>query len=251
MRLKDSFKRVGAIYQSSRRGYPKKLISELIKSSDLSEKSLILDIGCGTGKSTLPFASSGAKIIGVDISTKMIKESKKLLSNYPRASFMVSSFEKATLPKGSFDLIVSGTAFHWMKRKTAYKKIYNLLNNGGTFALFWGSGIEKPDRLLSALKKTFIKNAPDYPVDFGKLEKVFLPEIKKSKLFKNIKIRKYFITEKYSKAMFLRLVETYAWVIPMNKKSKATLFCELKKVLEDFRSPLLLHREYKLIIAKK
>ncbi|WP_342772623.1 class I SAM-dependent methyltransferase [Oceanobacillus piezotolerans] len=44
-------------------------------------KGIIIDIACGTGRATIPLASKGYNMIGVDLHTGMLNEAKKKTSN--------------------------------------------------------------------------------------------------------------------------------------------------------------------------
>jgi ubiquinone/menaquinone biosynthesis C-methylase UbiE len=50
-------------------------------------------------------------------------------------SFQVSSFEDFAAADASFDLIVSGTAFHWVDPEAMFCKPARLLRPGGWLAL--------------------------------------------------------------------------------------------------------------------
>jgi SAM-dependent methyltransferase len=49
---------------------------------------------------------------------------------------MVSTFETAALEENAYDLICAGSAFHWVTAEIGCPKVYRLLKDGGTFALF-------------------------------------------------------------------------------------------------------------------
>jgi SAM-dependent methyltransferase len=53
----------------------------------------------------------------------------------PALSFQVSSFEDFAVADASFDLIVSGTAFHWVDPEVQFRKPARLLRPGGWLAL--------------------------------------------------------------------------------------------------------------------
>ena len=50
-------------------------------------------------------------------------------------SFQVASFEDFAAADGSVDLIVSGTAFHWIDPEVRFRKPARLLHPGGRLAL--------------------------------------------------------------------------------------------------------------------
>lgn len=60
-------------------------VTELIKNTNPSKTSYILDIGSGTGHRVKNLSENGYKTIGVDISTAMINQSKK---NYPDMKYL-------------------------------------------------------------------------------------------------------------------------------------------------------------------
>lgn len=63
-------------------------IGEIINSTNASEKSIILDVGCGTGHHVGLLGEQNLNVLGVDISSSMIETAKK---NYPNLNFKISN----------------------------------------------------------------------------------------------------------------------------------------------------------------
>lgn len=94
--------------------------------------SMVLDIGCGSG---LPvaryFVEHGNRVIGIDVSKKMIELARK---DVPEAEFHVEDILSSDFKEGSFDLIVSFYClFHIRKEKQkgVFAEIREWLKPGG------------------------------------------------------------------------------------------------------------------------
>lgn len=71
----------------------------------------ILDLGCGSGLSTLELrrAFKGAEIVGADISPDMLKAAAKRL---PGVKFVAG--DAADFDTSGFDLVFANAVFHWV-----------------------------------------------------------------------------------------------------------------------------------------
>ena len=98
----------------------------------------ILDLGCGTGHLTKRIAESGAGIVGIDKSSAMIEEARRL---YPHLRFEIADGTDYHFDE-PFDAVFSNAAIHWMKDQAAVaRSIFQSLKPGGRFvAEFGGKG---------------------------------------------------------------------------------------------------------------
>jgi trans-aconitate 2-methyltransferase len=71
----------------------------------------ILDLGCGTGHLTAQIAAAGADVVGIDASSKMVGEARRL---YPDLRFEIADARDFDLG-GSFDAVFSNAVLHWIK----------------------------------------------------------------------------------------------------------------------------------------
>ena len=133
----DCFNEVAPSYEYIRPGYPKELYLDIILYSEINQKSQLIEIGCGTGQSTAQFAEMGYKITCIEPGSNLIKLSKMRFKNNTNVKFVQSKFEDWRPEKTDFDLLYSGTAFHWVNPEKGYDKAASVLRERGTLALFW------------------------------------------------------------------------------------------------------------------
>lgn len=73
----------------------------------------VLDLGCGFGWHCQYALDTGARsAAGVDISEKMLAEGRR---KFPDVQFIHQAIEDVDFPKGSFDLVLSSLAIHYLE----------------------------------------------------------------------------------------------------------------------------------------
>ena len=143
---KKSFGKLAEDYQKYRKPYDSKIYKKffsLIKK--LNGDINILDIGCGTGKSTEPLLTEAPKkfiknleVIGCDHDLLMLKYARSSADkkNLP-IKYIFGKAEKLPFKDESFDAVIAGTAFHWFADRKAFSEIKRILKTGGFFFDFW------------------------------------------------------------------------------------------------------------------
>lgn len=128
------FDSVAGLYQACRPGYPRHLVDFVVATAGLDAGSAVLEIGCGTGQLTEHLAGFSFDLTAIDIGPSMIATARHRLDD-PAASFQASSFEDLAAADASFDLIISGSAFHWIDPEVKFTKSARLLRPGGWLAM--------------------------------------------------------------------------------------------------------------------
>lgn len=124
----------------------------------IKPNSPILDLGCGYGRDAKIFSERGYKVVGIDLSEKMIETAKKIS---PKSEFKLMDIRKLSFTNNSFDGIWANASFlHIPKKeiKTALKEAYRVLKQNGTIYLSVKEGIGEgfiEDTRYGGIKKFF------------------------------------------------------------------------------------------------
>lgn len=121
-------------YQQARPGYPAHIADFIGATAGIGPGAAVLEVGCGTGQLTERLAYSSFRLTAIDPGPAMVAAARRRLAD-AGVRFEVTSFEELDAPEGSFDLVISGTAFHWIDPGVAFAKPARLLRPGGWLAL--------------------------------------------------------------------------------------------------------------------
>ena len=130
------FDEIATLYDKARPGYPDELFQDILAYSGHTAGGNALEIGAGTGKATLPFLEAGYSITAVEINPNMAVLLAERYYRWQGLRVIVSSFEEAELAEDSFNLIFAANSYHWVDPEIGTARVYRLLKNGGTIALF-------------------------------------------------------------------------------------------------------------------
>lgn len=154
--------------------------SELQKILPSFEGKTVLDLGCGYGWHCKYAAEHGAfHVLGTDISHKMLAMAEKI--NADRLiEYRLSPMEDLSFPDGSFDIVLSSLAFHYIRDfEPLVSNISQWLKKGGHFVF----STEHPVFTAYGSQDWYYDdkgNILHFPVDNyyyeGKREAVFLGE---------------------------------------------------------------------------
>ncbi len=146
----------------------------------------ILDVACGTGKSTEPMVRGGVEVIGCDHDPLMIVEAVKQakIKNLP-IQYLVADVENLPFENSNFDVVTVGTAFHWFVNEKSVTEIKRILKDKGLFFVFWTlttKDVPEEDSIPGSFYKTF--NWDKVPSELRNLD--YISNFFKEQGFQNI-----------------------------------------------------------------
>lgn len=108
---------------------------EFIDKMKLNKTKSVLEIGVGTGRLAIRIAPLCEKFVGIDISEKTVQRAKQNLIFSDNVRIVCDDFISAEFEE-TFDAIYSSLTFmHIEEKQLAVRKVYDLLNKNGIFAL--------------------------------------------------------------------------------------------------------------------
>jgi SAM-dependent methyltransferase len=157
------FGEVAELYDNARAGYPQELIDDVIAFAGADGPALLaFEVGAGTGKATVSFAARGLEIVAVEPSPTMAEVARRNLGRFPNVRLVETSFEDWTGPEaGTFGLLYSGTAWHWVSPEARCQKAAEVLAPGGAIAVFWHRTRWHGEPFRDELEELYQRLAPD------------------------------------------------------------------------------------------
>ena len=213
-------------------------MEDILALSSFPQKGKILEVGCGSGQATLPFARRGCTLVCLDIGPDLIKLAAQKCQDFPGVSFNCTSFEDWQPGEEKFDLLLSATAFHWIPPEIGYPKAASLLRNTGYLALCWNYPPRPFTGFFQDVQEIYRQILPDWTdpnsapaldEDIRKTEN----EITQTGLFEPVVVKRYPWSRDYSTAEYLTLLNTHSDHYNLEEPIKKRLFREIGALIDS------------------
>ena len=132
--------------------WKRRLISKIPATNDVSA----LDLACGTGDIAFKLAAAGSRVIGLDITPRMVRlASLKPQRHRRRVSFVTGDMMALPLPDAAFDVVTTGYGLRNVPDLAkALAEIHRVLRPGG---LLLSLDFDRPpNRLIRAVYLTYL-----------------------------------------------------------------------------------------------
>jgi SAM-dependent methyltransferase len=238
-RLAATFNSAARLYHQARPEYPDRLFGELTRLARLGPGDRLLEVGCATGKATIPLARRGFRITCVEIGADLAAEARRNLEGFPQVSIVNEAFETWEPPQPGFDLVFAATAWHWIDPAIRYRKAWELLRGGGHLA-FWSTAHAFPtggDRFFRELQDVYDEIGESLPAGTQFPAPAELPderaEIAATGLFTDVAVRRFGWEIDYTADEYIRLLDTFSGHIAMAQWQRDRLYGEIRRRLAE------------------
>jgi SAM-dependent methyltransferase len=238
--LRTTFNSAASLYHQGRPEYPAELFDELMRLAGLRPGDRLLEVGCATGKATIPLARRGFQITCVELGADLAAEARRNLTGFPQVNISDGAFETWEPPQAGFDLVYAATAWHWIDPAVRYRRAWELLREGGHLA-FWSATHAFPargDRFFHDLQDVYDEIGESLPpVGTQFPAPAELPderaEIEATGLFTDIQIRRFGWEIEYTADEYIRLLDTFSGHIAMAQWQRDRLYGEIRVRLAE------------------
>ena len=124
-------------YERYRLAYPQRLVARVTALLQLAPGDAVLDLGCGPGSLSVPFAKAGMAVTAADPEPEMLAAAGKAAeaAGVPLTLWRGGSYE-LTPEMGPYRMVSIGRAFHWMDRLATLAMLDRIIMPGGAVVFF-------------------------------------------------------------------------------------------------------------------
>jgi SAM-dependent methyltransferase len=132
------------LYDRVRPTYPDGLFADLVAITGMSERSRVLEVGCGTGQATRSLATLGCTVTAVEAGAGMAALARQRLRSFPNTEVETSRFEEWDDRGRRFDVLVAAASWHWVDPSIGWRRAHDVLHPGGWMAVIGNVVVRRP-----------------------------------------------------------------------------------------------------------
>jgi ubiquinone/menaquinone biosynthesis C-methylase UbiE len=134
----DRFGGFAELYDANRPAPPAIIVDILTQLSGTSTPHLVVDVGSGSGLSTLIWSARAREVIGIEPGADMRDQAARraATSGASNVRFIEGPSTVTGLRDGCADIVTVSQALHWMEPGPTFAEIARILRTGGVFAAY-------------------------------------------------------------------------------------------------------------------
>lgn len=236
---RSTFEEAADLFAEVRPGYPDALVEDVLALSGIPPDGHILEIGCGPGNATLPYAQRGYFITAIELGERLAALAAQNLSQFPTVQVINSAFEAWPLKEKTFNLAISAEAMHWIPPEIGYPKVAAALKDQGSAAFYWNVTADSQTESSRAVDEVYQKLAPqvktaETAVTAEWLTKINTENFRASGCFGDVTVRQYAWSKPYTTDQYLKLLRTFSALRDLDESTRKKLAASIGEVIEGY-----------------
>jgi SAM-dependent methyltransferase len=217
---------------------------------------MLLEVGSGTGKATLPFARRGFRILALEPGQNLATVARSRLAEFEGVEVQTTSFEDWKARSRSFDLAFVAQAFHWLARDQRLAKFAGVLRRPGTLAVFGNAASIADGRLNDAIQSVYASVAPALTSRdaagswYASPDSPILLQLRSSSFFTDVHFERGSRDQTLSTREYCDLLATYSDHSTLPPKEFQELSTDIAAVLDEHGGIVRLNYKTGLFLAR-
>ncbi len=237
---KTIFNEDARLYARARPGYPEEIIEEVIAYSGILKGGRILEIGCGPGQATYPFARRGYRMLCVEPGPNMVEVNRERTHGCS-VEYAVSSFEDWPVEERAFDMALAASSFHWIPEEIGFPKVAQALKDHGAFALLRNKHPRPYSAIFNKMTEAYRVHSPELAAtesedDAQRFENGILDFTKKIEdtgLFEDVTTKRLAWSKEFTAQGYVDLMNTYSGHRALPEDRKQALYADICRIIEE------------------
>ena len=242
-------------YAKMRPGYPKALYDTVFAYANPGAERAALELGIGGGQATRPVLEAGYSVLAVEPGVNFCRLCQEKYGNYEGFSTLNGKFEETEIEKERFDLVFSASAFHWVPEEIGYKKVYDTLKKGGTFARFANHpykdksrpGMHEALQAVYAVYRPGALASPEYTEEMAKSR----AQIAEKYGFVDVEHHLFNRTRDFTAAEYIQLLGTYSDHMAIEENTRKKFFADIEAAINRLGGVITIFDTIDLQLARK
>jgi SAM-dependent methyltransferase len=234
---RQTFDGVAGSYHRARPDYPAELFDDLLRVTALPAGSRLLEVGCATGKASLPLARRCFHITCVELGASLAAAARANLAGFD-VEVVEGAFEEwRPRPGERFGLVYAATAWHWVDPAVRFARAWEALRPGGQLAIWSADHVfpEDGDPFFREIQEVYDEIGEGLPAGAswprpGEL-RGYREEITASGLFDPVHTRHFDWERQYGTEEYIDLLNTFSSHIALKDWQRDRLYGEIRQRL--------------------
>ena len=242
-RVRDTYKNAEVIfaYENVWPGCGEETIDDIIQYSGINSSDKIFEIGAGAGKVADMFLKRGYVVDLLEISDEQVAFLKRKYEKNAQVRRIDKGYFEEYLTKEKYNLIYLSGVAHWINAKILYPKVWNMLEECGTLAVFYTNFevIYRDYGIWKGLNEIKRKHLPDHSLGY-KEEELQEDNLKRQKNmrryagFIEIEHKEYQWEKKYNAKEYVSLINSASTVQLLDEERRHRYLEDIYTYINDY-----------------